>query len=506
MIIPEISTSDGLMYTGFSFFKKGGMGELYKGFEKDSKKEVILKLIPIDSPDEESLLGRELDASVHLLHDNIVKTLSIGKLNINNFCFLYVIQEYYSSGNLRLIISKNIPLSECYRMMFDILEGMTEVHKYIIHRDLKPENILLDRDKRLYITDFGLAKYINERTRTRSFKGAGTIPYMSPECWTGEQNTISMDIYSLGIIFFEILTGEWPYKAATETEWKECHLFSTFPDISNYRNDVTIKLKQIIQKMTYKKASERYKTVNEIISALNESISLDAESASDAERLAAIGNFAMQKKAAAELQHSKDLEQISTWKKLLGFHVEDIFNKFIEKVNAINERFETSKIIIEKKLSKEIISENFLKLTFNGKSIRIKFSEYNSVEKYEKNMKEQSINFQQQHYGMIMQSPDDSFLKKNNVILVGLAETNFKVSKFELGYNLLLEKDKNLDYGEWFIMSISENVSPPTTSFGLDISIFFEKFEGFRSSSWHTVQCRKFEEKDILNLLEKILL
>jgi serine/threonine protein kinase len=419
---------------------------------------------------------------------------------------LYIIQEYYSLGNLRSLIKKDIPLNECYNMMFDILSGMKEVHKYIIHRDLKPENILIGTDRHLLITDFGLAKYVNEKTRTRSFKGVGTVPYMSPECWTNEQNTLGMDIYALGILFFELLTGEWPYKASTEIEWKECHLFSTFPDLSTYRNDVTIKLKQIIQKMTNKRSSERYKSIDEIIIALNESVVLNTDSTSDAERLAAFGNFAMQQDAAAELKCTKELEQIATWKKLLCFHVDELLNKFIEKVNAVNERFETGKIVIEKKVSKEIIRENRLKLSFNGKSVQIKFSEHDSIEKHEKRTKEQSIAFQKQNYGMVMWSADDSFLKKNNVILVGLAETNFKISKFEFGFNLLLEKDKQSDYGEWYIMSFSENISPPTTSFGLDISVFFEKCEELRSSPYHTVQCRKFEEKDVTALLEKILL
>jgi serine/threonine protein kinase len=506
MTIPTIKSPDGRCFTNFSFFKKGGMGELYQGIEKTSKTDIILKLIPIGTPEEEVLLNRELDASIHLSHKNIVKTISTGKICIASISYLYILQEYYSSGNLRSLIKKDIPLNECYNMMFDILAGMKEVHKYIIHRDLKPENILIGTDGHLLITDFGLAKYINEKTRTRSFKGAGTVPYMSPECWTNEQNTLGMDIYALGILFFELLTGEWPYKASTETEWKDCHLFSTFPDISTYRNDVTIKLKQIIQKMTNKRSSERYKSIDEIINALNESIALTSESTSDTERLAAFGNFAMQQKAAAELKHTKELEQISTWKKLLCFHIDELFNKFIEEVNAVNDRFETSKIFIEKKISKDIIRENYLKLSFNGKGIQIKFSDYDSIEKHERKIKEQSINFQKQHYGMVMHSQSDSFLKKNNVILVGLAETNFKISKFEFGFNLLLEKDEQSDYGEWYIMSLSENISPPTTSFGIDVRVFFEKYEEFRSSSWHTVQCRKFERKDITSLLEKILL
>jgi serine/threonine protein kinase len=218
MTIPEITNADGTKYSHFVFYKKGGMGEIYKGITKKNKEEVILKLIAIDDPSDEELLMREIDVSSALSHPNIVKTLSTGKIEIEGINYLFIVQNYYPAGNLRFFLRKDIPLEKCIAMMLDILSGMKEVHKHIIHRDLKPENILVDSDEKLLITDFGLARYINEKTRTKSFKGSGTIPYMAPECWTGETNTISMDIYSLGILFFEILTGVLPYNARTESD------------------------------------------------------------------------------------------------------------------------------------------------------------------------------------------------------------------------------------------------------------------------------------------------
>jgi serine/threonine protein kinase len=270
MTIPTITNTDGTKYSHFVFYKKGGMGEIYKGITDKNQEDVVLKLIAIDDPTDEELLMREINVSSSLSHENIVKTLSSGKIDIEGVEYLYIVQNYYPAGNLRALIKKGIPLEKCISMMSDILNGMKEVHKYIIHRDLKPENILIDSNGHLLITDFGLARYIHEKTQTKSFKGAGTIPYMAPECWTGETNTIAMDIYSLGIVFFEILAGVWPYNAKTESEWKDCHLFTPLPDISTYRNDITVKIKQIMQKMTNKRVSDRYKSVDEIINAINE--------------------------------------------------------------------------------------------------------------------------------------------------------------------------------------------------------------------------------------------
>jgi len=173
------------------------MGEIYKGKEITTGKDVILKLVIIESPNEESLLQTEFDVSKKFVHKNIASSLHTGKIEIEGNNYLFMIQQFYSNGNLRSKIVENIPIDNCFNMMLDILTGMKVIHSEIVHRDLKPENILIDSDGSLLITDFGLAKYIDEKTRTRSFKGYGTIPYMSPECWAGDNNTISMDEFTL---------------------------------------------------------------------------------------------------------------------------------------------------------------------------------------------------------------------------------------------------------------------------------------------------------------------
>jgi serine/threonine protein kinase len=506
MTIPEITNAEGAKYSHFVFYKKGGMGEIYKGTDEKEQKDIVLKLIAIDDPNDEELLMREVDASLTLSHANIAKTLSTGKIEIESIKFLYIIQNYYPAGNLKSVIKKDISLQKCLSMILDILNGIKEVHKYIIHRDLKPENILLDSDGHLLITDFGLARYIGEKTQTRSFKGSGTIPYMAPECWTGDANTISMDIYSLGIVFFEILTGTWPYNAKTESEWRDCHLFTPLPDISTYRSDITVKLKQIIQKMTNKRASERYNSVDEIITAINESIKLNDSEMRDADRLATLGNFAMQQKNAAELRTTQENERIKNYIKSLNYQVTELFNKFIENANAVNARFENGKIDISEQSYNKNNTERKLILTFNGKSIQILFSSYESVENYEQKLREQSINFQKQKYRMILRPPGESFLKTNEIVLVGLAETSFKIGKVEYGYNLLLKKQKEAHYGEWYIMSFKENTTPPEPCFAIALSSFFNEYENFRGHPLFTMEYRPMKDSDIISLLEKIVI
>jgi serine/threonine protein kinase len=501
MTIPKIKTKDGKVYSDFNFYKKGGMGEIYKGIESATKENVILKLVIVDNPDEEELFMREINASSSLSHKNIVKTLTTGKIIIDNIIYVYIVQKYYPSGNLRSYIKPNIPLNECISMMLDILNGMKEVHKCIIHRDIKPENILVDSDGHLLITDFGLARYIDEKTRTRSFKGSGTIPYMAPECWTGDKNTVTMDIYSLGIMFFEIFTGKWPYDVKTETEWKDCHLFTPLPDISHYRNDLSVKLKQIVQKMASKKISERYKSIDEILETFHEAKKLNDKEMNDVERLAALGNDVIQQKEVANLLRLQEVERKENHIKLLNYHITELFNKFIEKANAINNRFEKEKINISEHSHNGSSTERNLQMMFNGKGIRIIFMDHKIIEKDKKKWRENPRQF----HGGYMFPINDSFLKANNIVLVGLAETNFQIRGIEFGYNLLLKMEKDEGYGDWFIMSFKENITPPKPAAAIEISTFCETYEQYKNDPRFTGEYRKFEDKDISALFEKIL-
>ncbi|WP_338413349.1 serine/threonine-protein kinase [uncultured Sphaerotilus sp.] len=507
MNIPNIINQSGNEYGSFSFLSKGGMGEIYKGQELSSGAEIVIKLIVIENTDVESLLQTELDVCNSLPNKNIVTSLHNGRLVINGTNYLFIIQKYYKNGNLRLKIAKNLPLDTCFQMFLDILNGMREVHKKVVHRDLKPENILVGDAGELLITDFGLAKYIDEKTRSRSFKGFGTIPYMSPECWIGDKNTTAMDIYSLGIIFFEILTGVRPFSANTEIEWRECHLFSSFPNFSNYRSGISTKLEQIISKMSNKRANQRYSNIDDIVIAINEARAINNCESADIARLAAIGNMALQAKKAQELKLAQETEKNTEWIKFLNFEISELFRQFKEKIDAINHQFEDEKISIYEKPCAKNSTLRELKISFSNLSFKIAFGNYDEIDNYNQTQKNKQLDFQKrQYHGFVIHSPEDSYLKANNILLFGLAETNFKIGNAEYGYNLLLRKIDGSQYGEWIFIQFSENISPPTTKFGLTIHGFQYNLDKMRTSSFHTMANRSFSDKDIASIIEKILI
>lgn len=504
MNIPEIEVGNGSKYTNFVFFKKGGMGEIYKGVDSDTNKDVILKLILIGTPEEQKLLETETHVSETLVHPNISKTLKTGQVEICGNPFLYIVQEFYPKGNMRSLIREHVPFDTCLALILDILHGMKEIHKVVVHRDLKPENILIDSNGHLLLTDFGLAKFIDEKTRTRSFKGYGTVPYMAPECWTGDTNTVSMDIYALGLIFFEIIAGRLPSTAKTDIEWREFHLFTPLPNIASLRPGITVKFNQIIQKMTNKRPSERYRSIDEVMTSINEAARINVAETAEAERLANMGNSVLHTRKVEQLKIEQEREKANEWTKFLNFDVTELFNGVIEKVNAVNEKLEDGKIKISEQKPAQGSTTRKLTVSFGSKSISFGIAESTLLEQNESKIKRQSLEFQKRQYGMVMQTPGDSFFRANQVVLFGFAKTEFRIGTSEFGFNLLLRKIDGSNYGEWYIMQFSRNITPPETSFGLDLSIFLSKYDEVKSSMFHTTLFRKLEEKDIVSLIEKV--
>jgi serine/threonine protein kinase len=221
-------------YKEIHFFRKGGMGEIYSAIDSDSGLKKAIKIVPIENDEEFGLLQSEFDISTELVHKNIIDTEYYNEFNSAGVRYMYCVMPFNEMGSLRDLLKKQsdkFSLRDSLKLMSDLAEGLAYAHKKVVHRDLKPENILLDENSNLQICDFGLAKLIDAKTRTKTFKGSGTLPYMAPECWMFDSNTVLMDIYSLGIIFYEILVLEMPFIGKSENEFRDKHLYEALPNI-----------------------------------------------------------------------------------------------------------------------------------------------------------------------------------------------------------------------------------------------------------------------------------
>ena len=188
---------------------EGGMANVYLADDIILKRQVAVKIIRLDLQKDSQVTARferEALATSELSHPNIVSVFDVG----SDHGLPYMVMEYVKGPDLKEYIQDNtpIPLPKVIKIMDQILSAMSLAHKHgVIHRDLKPQNILMDENGNIKIADFGIAVALNQTTITQTNSVLGSVHYMSPEQTRGGMVTKQSDIYSLGIILYELLTG-----------------------------------------------------------------------------------------------------------------------------------------------------------------------------------------------------------------------------------------------------------------------------------------------------------
>lgn len=497
-------------YKNLVAFDKGGMGEVYLADDTNSGERVAIKVINLPNSTYVDLLAREVDVSIKLKGKNLVNTMYSGRGTFGVQEFFYIVQKFYVNGNLRKRIRQGIELDECIKMMDDLLDGLAVAHEQIVHRDLKPENILVSDDGHLLIADFGLAKYVEDSTKSKTFKGSGTYPYMAPECWTNQTNSVSMDIYSLGIIFFEILTGQLPEKCVTVDDWRDFHLFTILPDISNFRADVPVKLKQIILKMTQKRVTDRFKTAQEVKLSLDQAASQAKAEKGEVERLAQLAHSTIAQVTAGQLRRKELAEKAVTFQKILNYHATELFDNVKRLIAEINSKLVDHKIKVVETPFNGNITARKIELNFNGKSIYISFSSGTLLQEFEERRVVQVKNMQRQAYGMVMSEVGDSIFKQRKIILLGQLHCNHLNNALQanFGFNLLLVKDESEQYGRWYRASFFDSgfgSSLNRKEFSLREDEFLREFESCFAIHTMRVDYRELSEADLIRAIQEIL-
>jgi hypothetical protein len=245
-----------------SLLGAGGMGKVYKAVDSETKQTVALKVLnPELLKDPEN--RRRLSAEGHLLssfsHPNIVKVFEIGESNERGF----IAMEYLEGGTLRerLEREKMLPLDEIRTIVMQICTGLEEVHsKGIVHRDMKTANVMIGADGNIRIMDFGLSKSPLVTTMTSLGTVLGTLGYVAPEQVTSLDVDRRTDIFSLGVIMYELLTGQLPFKG--ENEIALIHsIFNTVPPVpSTFRNEIPAEWDSIVMKCLAKDINDRFQT------------------------------------------------------------------------------------------------------------------------------------------------------------------------------------------------------------------------------------------------------
>ena len=247
----------------------GGMATVWLGYDTILDRQVAIKTFKIDANDEDAVkrFNREAKAVTSLSHPNIVSIYDVE----NEGEFYYLILEYVEGMTLKDYMIKNprIPIETIVHIAKQISAGLSHAHQNgIIHRDIKPQNILMKEDLTCKITDFGIARAYGDTTLTQTNQMLGTVYYLSPEQARGNVATAQSDIYSLGILIFEMITGQIPFKGESAVAIALKHLQEELPEIDIYRENVPQSVKNIVLQATMKNPNERYISSKELVEDL----------------------------------------------------------------------------------------------------------------------------------------------------------------------------------------------------------------------------------------------
>ncbi len=254
---------------------EGGMGIVYKAEDLKLGRSVAIKFLPshlASSEENKARFMREAKSAAALNHPNILGIYEIDEENSS----LFLVMEFVDGETLKTYIPKiskgtGLPVEQAIDWIEQISNGLKTAHSInIIHRDIKTENIMITKDGRLKIMDFGLAKLKNQAGLTKTGTSLGTLSYMSPEQSHGVPADNRSDIWSLGVVFYEILTGELPFKSE-----HEAGLFyiiaNEAPAAPNMLNKkIPHQIDSIVMKMLEKEPDKRFQNVDELLKALNE--------------------------------------------------------------------------------------------------------------------------------------------------------------------------------------------------------------------------------------------
>lgn len=231
---------------------------------------LILKMMTLQS----LVFKEKLFAMAELSHPNIVGISDVGEFESQQ----YIVMEFVDGMTLKQYINQNAPLAndEAIEIITEILSAMDMAHSHgIIHRDLKPQNVLVSSSGTVKVTDFGIAKALSETSLTQTNTMFGSVHYLSPEQARGSNATVQSDIYAIGIILFELLTGQIPFDGDSAVAIALKHFQENIPSIINLNPEVPQALENVVIKATAKDINNRYADVEEMMTDVATSTSLD---------------------------------------------------------------------------------------------------------------------------------------------------------------------------------------------------------------------------------------
>jgi serine/threonine-protein kinase len=254
------------------------MSTVYLALDEVLDRPVAVKLLHREISDEADQLERfrrEARTAARLSHPNLVGVIDAGEDDGRP----YIVFEYIEGRTLkrRLQEEGRLPVDEAVAYAIEIGRGLTAAHaRRLVHRDVKPQNVLIDPDGRAKVTDFGIARSLEQKGMTATGRVLGTTDYVSPEQAMGEDVDERSDVYSLGVVLYEMLTGDVPFRAETQVGVAMKHVNEPMPDVQAKRPEVSAAVASVVDRATTKDPRDRYTTVAEMVRDLEQTLEVEA--------------------------------------------------------------------------------------------------------------------------------------------------------------------------------------------------------------------------------------
>src|SRR4051812_21005187 len=257
----------------------GGMSTVYRAFDATLERRVAIKLMHRDiaaDTDQLERFRREARAVAQLSHPHIVGVIDAGEEDGRP----YIVFEYVEGETLKDRIRRlgRLPIDEAIAYAIEIARALGAAHgRGIVHRDVKPQNVLVDEEGSAKVTDFGIARSIDDSGLTADGRVLGTTDYVSPEQALGHDVNGQSDIYSLGVVLYEMLTGDVPFHGENQVSVAMKHVREDLPDVSKRRPDVSAGLAAILDRMTAKKLEKRYSDALTVVADLEDALARELQ-------------------------------------------------------------------------------------------------------------------------------------------------------------------------------------------------------------------------------------
>jgi hypothetical protein len=461
---------------------RGGFGIVYLAEDGGGQRYAVKLIAPVSDPTVRLSFEQELKSTEGLTHENLLSIVDYGVCPVGTQEGLFAVTEYCPDRDYRKLLSRYraspIDVGTTVQEFRQILVGLSVLHTRIVHRDLKPENVLVAVGK-LKVGDFGLAKFVDEATRTLTFKGAGTPRYMAPEVWYGQHATAATDLYAIGVMLFEALTGRAPFNAPDANALREMHCYTPAPRARSFNANIPEMLDGIIKKLLAKDPRARYQTAREVLDAL-ETAPAPSESA--------IGALAARMRQHHDAIEAETLEQqrIAQSERDTAarnrYKEQEVLAMVDEVVAEVNQHLVETKIVTG-------AAADGKEYRFGGRALRVRF-------------------FQP---GQLFANPlvpgRMAILKQRHVAHGGFIEINEHGQDRE-GWNLVLVRAPEDLYGEWRLVetrvSALSRRSTPFEPFATEAQLFADNLACHWATVMHVFNLtdKPLERSDIVKILD----